>query len=423
MKILVVAPRPPYPLHGGYEVRVYPLFKALSAANEITLISKAPSPVDRQSLVSLEEVFETVELYPVRELAPDERSGRTLWKRISDFVSPPPGYHEPTTFSRDMCNSIRTKTQSGEYDIIHYLGVGLIAYLPCAEQLPCVCDAVDDYSLYCYRTIRHRRAIADKARYFLEWLVTRRFERKYLSKFREVVFVSPVDAKEARSICPAARISVVPNGVDCDYFRPSGKLADKPKVLFTGVMDYEPNVTGAVYFLREVLPILERSYPAVQFRIVGRDPLPELLEAVRPRPNVEVTGFVEDMRPHFDDAMIYVSPLKSGAGLKNKILEAWAMAKPVVATATSCDGIEVRPGEDIIIADTPADLAEAVLSVLNDPVLRKKLSENGRKKALSLYSWQSQAEKFMDIYRRVLSKEPCSADRQKDATLDRSRRR
>ncbi|MBU1317618.1 MAG: glycosyltransferase [candidate division Zixibacteria bacterium] len=402
MKILVIAPRPPYPLYGGYEVRVYPLFKALSKRHDISLMSKSFSEHDQQSIAGLREVFSSVELFPVLRQDAEQRSRTSILRRIADVWFPPVEYHDRTSFSVDMLESFERKVRNKEFDILHVLGLNILRYVPGLENLPAVCDAVDDYSLFCYRTMVHQKSLAGKLSFFLEWVATRRFERRFVPKFKEVVLVSPVDAAVMRKLSPTTRISVIPNGVDAEHFRSRNEAPRRPVLIFTGVMDYEPNVTGVLNFAKSILPLIEEKVPDVEFWIVGRDPEPQVLELAKSRKNVKVTGFVEDMREYFDRAMIYVSPLISGAGIKNKILEAWSMEKAVVATSMSCDGIDVVDGEDIIVADSPTDFANSVIRLIKNGDLRTRLGANARKKVIDRYSWESQAAQFEELYRRVL---------------------
>ncbi len=404
MKILVISPRPPYPLYGGFEVRVFPLFKELSRKHELTLLCKSYRELDRETLDSLDSVFSSVRIFPIKKLEPKDRRGRSMIKKIRDLISPPPEYHETSTYSDELFQTIQEMLRSGEYDIIQVLSMNLMRYFPKLEEYPAVCDVVDDYSLFCYRTIWRQTKLADKLRFMYEWIATRRYESKYIKLFKEITIVSPVDAKVMQSVCPSASITVVPNGVNTEYFTPSVSQSTEPVVVFTGVMDYEPNVTGAMFFAEHVLPLIEKQIPGVRFRIVGRDPDPCIIALAENKPNIEVTGFVDDMRPYFDESLVYVCPLKSGTGIKNKILEAWSMAKPVVATEMSCDGIEYVDGEDVLIADNAVAFADSVIRLLKDTELRGKLGANARKKVIEHYSWRSQANKFDKIYERVASK-------------------
>jgi glycosyltransferase involved in cell wall biosynthesis len=404
MKILLISPRPPYPTFGGLELRVYRLFKALGRYHQISLVCTSTEEVDADSLRKLHEVFETVSMSPVtlRPAVPAQR--RSLSKRFSDLWSPPVDYFDITSGSQEMLPVIRDMLKNSRFDIVHLMGIRMMKYVPDISRHASVCDCVDDYALYCYRTIRHQKGIINKARWFFDCLTAVSYEKKFAGMFDEITLVSPVDAAVMRRICPAARISIVPIGVDSDHFKPSTTDISEPILMFSGVMDYEPNVTAVDYFCSSIFPRIRKEIPDARFLIVGRDPTPEVRHFEESMPGVTVTGFVDDIREYFDKSLIYVAPIKSGAGIKIKILEAWAMEKPVVATSMSCDGIDVAPGQDVLVADSSVEFAKSVIDLLGDENLRRKLTTNARKKVVDKYSWESQAEKFNRIYERVVRK-------------------
>jgi glycosyltransferase involved in cell wall biosynthesis len=360
--------------------------------------------VDADSLKKLHEVFETVEVFPVtlRPAVPAQR--RSLAKRFSDLWTPPVDYFDITSGSLEMQPAIRDILKDSRFDIVHLMGIRMMKYVPDISRHASVCDCVDDHALYCYRTIKHQKGIINKARWFFDCLTAVSYEKKFAGKFDEITLVSPVDAAVMRRICPAARISVVPLGVDSDHFKPSATGNGEPILMFSGVMDYEPNVTAVDYFCSSIFPKIRKEIPETRLLIVGRDPTPEVRHLEESVPGVTVTGFVDDIREYFDKSLIYVAPIKSGAGIKIKVLEAWAMEKPVVATSMSCDGIDVSPGQDLLVADSAAEFAKSVISLLRDENLRRKLATNARKKVVEKYSWESQATKFNLIYESAVRK-------------------
>jgi glycosyltransferase involved in cell wall biosynthesis len=321
---------------------------------------------------------------------------------LSDLFSPPIDHYDVVGYSEEMQAAVRARLASTRFDLIHLMGIRMMKYVPDIHRHSSVCDIVDDYALYCYRTIRYQHNVADRARWFVDWLTAISYERKYAGILDEIITVSPVDARALRRICPSASVSVIPNGVDSDHFKPAGTECEEPVIMFSGVMDYEPNITAVNYFCSSIFPRIRQKIPAARFVIVGKDPEPEVRRLEGSIPGVTVTGFVDDIRESFDNSLIYVAPIRSGAGMKNKILEAWAMEKPVVATSMSCDGIDVSPGRNILIANSPADFAKAVVSLLRDKHLRRELGANGRKKVVDDYSWHGQAVKLDMTYRRVV---------------------
>ena len=399
MKVLVLSPKPPLPIKGGFELRVFNILKALAADHSMNLICQSNEEIGTDSLDELNNVFDSVEMFHIRPLHQKERRQNLLQKlRILNY--PPPDYRDVNCHSDDMRRRIVEMT-NGDFDIIHVVSLNLLSYLPNLESLPAVCDSIDDYSLYFRRTIMRQPGVFEKVRFVYEWAAVRQFEKRYVPKFKQVVVVSPVDAEVMKSVAGTDNVSVVPNGVDAEFFKPDPSVEEKPVGIFTGVMDYEPNVTAVLHFCKSIMPHIIREIPDFEFWVVGRDPDPLITETCGHLPNVRITGFVDDIRPYFSQAQVYVSPLRSGSGIKNKILEAWAMGKPVVATEMSCDGIDVAPGKDIVTEDDPRKFADSVIRLLKDPSRRASLGENARRKVVEQYSWEAQAAKLEEIYRQV----------------------
>ncbi len=404
MRVLLISPKTPYPIFGGLELRVYQLFRVLGRRHQVSLFCTSLESPDRETLEKLEDIFESVEVFSVtpQPVAPQKR--RSMRQRVADLISPPIDYYDVVGYSETMRERIRGIIESSQFDVIHLMGIRMMKYVPDVRRWASVCDSVDDLALFCFRTIRYQRRIIDKARWVVDWLTAISYERRFARLFDEVTLVSPVDARVMRAICPSATVAVVPNGVDADHFRSKGSEGSEPIIMFSGVMDYEPNVTAVRYFCSAIFPRIRREVPEARFFVVGHSPGPEIRRLGETVPGVVVTGFVDDIRQYLDESLVYVAPIKSGAGIKNKILEAWAMEKPVVATSMSCDGIDVTHGENILIADSPAEFAKSVTALLGDRDLRARLRRNARAKVLEKYEWQSQADKMEEVYRRAVWK-------------------
>jgi glycosyltransferase involved in cell wall biosynthesis len=217
--------------------------------------------------------------------------------------------------------------------------------------------------------------------------------------------VAESDRKSILQHLPGLEVSVIHNGVDAEVFAPSGTPPLFPSVVFEGSMGFPPNAEGAVHFCREILPLIRASRPAVHTTIVGSDPRPEVLQLANG--HVEVTGFVPDVRSYLERASVFVCPLRSGAGIKNKILQAWAMKKAVVATPISCGGLVVEPDRNILVAETNRDFADAVLRLLGDEALRNRVGERGRATVLEHYSWGAKARQMERTLLRVAQQAGC----------------
>ena len=195
-------------------------------------------------------------------------------------------------------------------------------------------------------------------------------------------------------------ITVIPNGVDGEYFAPRAVPDGPPTLIFVGNFAYGPNQLAATSLVREVLPAVRASIPAARLTLVGADPPPAIRRLASDA--VTVTGWVPDVRPYLAAATCFVSPLTEGAGMRNKILEALAMEVPVVATPLSCDGIGVHPGQDVLFGPTPPALANQVVALLGDQALRRRIGQAGRVLVTREYSWEAVASRYEALYAEVI---------------------
>ena len=398
MKMLVAAPRPLYPAKTGLEIRVYYLLKPLCSKHDISLVCFSPS-VDSYAIdPELKKHFTKIEL-----VKPDtqgrKRSG--LAGRVFEWFAPSEVPLGDIGASLNMRDKIRTLVDSGGYDLALIASPFMVNYFLGIDSLPIVFDAIDDTTLLFWRDIGLAKNILAKGRAFKDWLIIRQVEKKFYSRFKEIVISSPIDAEAMSKFCPRSTISVVPHGVDSAYFESHYPESEEPTLIFSGVMNYGPNVLAALYFCDSIFPLIIKEFPRVKLLIVGRNPTAELKALEKNHPGIEVTGEVDDIRPYLGRANVYVCPLVSGAGLKFKVLEAWASNRAVVATSLSCDGIEVAPNEDILVADEPGQFAEAVIRFLRNPDLRRAMAAKGRAKVVRLYDWASKADQLEKVLLRA----------------------
>jgi len=230
------------------------------------------------------------------------------------------------------------------------------------------------------------------------------FEKRALRDFDAHIAVSQRDAERLRAINPNARIFVIENGVDTDFysgFRANDELLTR-RIVFVGSMDYHANIDGAVNFAREVWPHLRERQPKLIFAIVGKDPAPEVRNLAQ-IPGIEVTGTVDDVRPFYREASAAVVPLNIGGGSRLKILEAMAAGVPVVSSTLGAEGLEVRHDENILIADTNEQLIEAIISVVENKTRHDRLSTAGRALVSRRYDWTSLGAALVSAYRELLS--------------------
>lgn len=224
-----------------------------------------------------------------------------------------------------------------------------------------------------------------------------RYEGEVCRAVKSVIAVSQEDANAMRSEYGARRVTAIPTGVDIDYFAPPEAAGPAADLVFVGSMDWLPNIYGVQWFVKEILPLIRKVRPACSLVIAGRRPKPEVLRLPEKDPGIRVTGTVEDIRPYLWTSGISVVPLKIGGGTRLKIYEAMAAGIPVVSTTIGAEGLDVRNGEDIHIADSPVDFAARCVELLNDTVAHRRMADTAMEMVRSRYSWEIVSRKFEDL--------------------------
>jgi glycosyltransferase involved in cell wall biosynthesis len=387
LKILVLCDRYPFPLTNGQNLRIFNYVRLLKAAHEFDLVCYADDPVPQE----VNRLFGTVRTFVRPRLA--RSSGL---RRVVDAVDP--GKFVPA--SEPVRQHLRERLGDERYDLVWVSGWDMIVNVPEPAPVPVLADAVDDGVLEWWRKFRRTSGVMEPLRMLKRVLVNARFERRHFGAAQGVLFVSELDASVFRRLSPRTPTYVVHNGVDSEYFRPLGNPRLPYSVVFEGNMSFAPNVEAALYFVKEVMPLLRRR-GQVRLTLVGNRPAPEV-QALAGR-DIEVTGFVEDVRPFLDRAAVFVCPMLSGAGIKNKILQAWAMSVPVVATSAATGGLAVQEGGNILLGDTPQALADAILRVTHDAALASRLGAGGRRTVIDRYTWFAKAAELESVFRRVVA--------------------
>ena len=237
-----------------------------------------------------------------------------------------------------------------------------------------------------------------KAYLYNQWRKSWEYERSACRRFELVVAVSAADEKQMRDEFGLVNVEAVPTGVDVDYFRPRNPgAAEKHNIVFTGSMDWLPNEEAMQYFISEVLPLIREKIPSVTFTIVGRNPYPTLIELSQRDQSIVVTGRVDDVRPYLERASVYVVPIRIGGGTRLKIYEAMAMEKPVVSTTIGAEGLPVRDGEELLLADTPRAFADAVLGLLTSPDSARALGARAASAVRDQFGWEQVAARFAEL--------------------------
>jgi glycosyltransferase involved in cell wall biosynthesis len=273
-------------------------------------------------------------------------------------------------------------------------------YLP---RIPARVLVLHDVRTLVYeRRAQAAESLSERLACLLEARLYRRFEREYCRRYDLVVTVSSADEAWVRRHYHPTRSITIPIPVDADYFAPMPDLREAPaRILFTGLMAHPPNVDAACFFARQILPKVQAAIPEAEFWIVGREPALQVRELAS-LPGVVVTGFVPDIRPYIAEATVMVVPLRFGSGMRQKILEAWAMQKCVVSTCIGAEGLDYHDGVNILIADDAHTIAEQTIQAIRDPGLRDQIRSKGRDLVISQHHPELLAQKYYQAIATVV---------------------
>jgi glycosyltransferase involved in cell wall biosynthesis len=233
---------------------------------------------------------------------------------------------------------------------------------------------------------------------FVQWQRLRRYEAQICRHADRVLAVSDVDAEMLRELVPGLEVTVVPNGVDTQAYSPTASHPHtSPTLVFTGTMDFRPNVDAVLWFVQKVWPQVRAQVPEAHFFVVGQRPH-RRLDRLRGDPTITLTGWVDDARPYIAQATVYIAPLRIGGGTRLKLLEAMATGKPVVATRLGAEGYPVTDEQELLLADTPSAFAGAVVALLRAPERRAELGRAARVFVEQRYDWRAIVPQLEAVY-------------------------
>ncbi len=296
--------------------------------------------------------------------------------------------------TEEVQSTVARILDENDYDLIlNELFYCIYAY---SFRIPKVIICRDNLTLLFTRIGAAEKSLRGNFYHFLKKILARNYEKFYYPKYDRCVFVSENDAAFARQLTGGNNFTVITNGVDLTKFTPNRSKINPFDIVFTGVMDYPPNIDAARYFAGEILPRVKKAIPRARFLIVGRNPVRAVRE-LADGDNVIVTGEVEDIREFVWQAAVYACPLRTGTGVKNKILEAMAMGKAIVTTSIGIEGINVIPEEHVLLADTPAEFACHIINLFGNYEERERLEDAAYKQVTGMYSWENNGRQYTEL--------------------------
>ncbi len=395
--LLFIAHRIPYPPDKGDKIRSYHMLWHLAERYRVTVACMIDDPADERHVATLKEMVHQV-FYQVRP-----PSAMKVWALEALLTGRPCTL--PCFYSHPLQRDIDAFLDGHPVQAVLCFCSSAADYVfrsrhwPTLRQTVLLADLVDVDS-------EKWREYAATRRGLMAWLYRREarlllpFEQRIVAEFHRTFLTSEEEKAVLARYGSVVKVEALANGVDLDYFSPEKVASSAPlppaRLIFSGAMDYWPNVEGAVWFAREVFPTVRQVFPEAVFCIAGRNPTEAVLD-LKKLPGVEVTGTVPDMRVHLTGATLCVVPLMIARGIQNKVLEGMAMAKPVVATSGAATGIKAHVGEDLIVADGAAAMAEAVIKLLGDPERQRILGRNARAYVERAHSWAAHLQRLDEI--------------------------
>jgi sugar transferase (PEP-CTERM/EpsH1 system associated) len=399
LKILWVKVGGLVPLDSGGKIRSYHILRELSRRHDVTFFTSYAEHRD-DIHDQLDHIFARVIRYSLR--IPRSGSFGHLTHYARGIFSRQP--HQFLRYRNSKVTlGLRKLLEKEKFDVVVCDFLAAAALIPWHFPIPKVLFTHNVEAVIWKRHCAVARNPLWKAICWREYCTTALAERRYLNVADHVLAVSDMDRDLfARTIDPA-KLTVIPTGVDLDFFRPVAGEEQPNTLVFTGSMDYMPNEDGICYFVEQILPCVRFHIPNIALQVVGRHPSPRLLKLAAMTPGVEVTGVVEDIRPYVQRGSVYVVPLRVGSGTRLKIFEAMAMGKAVISTSVGAEGLPVRSEQDILIADTPGAFASGVVRLLGDRNLRSELGRAARELVVRKHSWGSVAQHFEFTLEKLVS--------------------
>jgi len=355
MRVLYLTNGFPWPLTSGY-LRHWFLLRGLAHRHSVTLFSLVGPTYREEYRDAVRPFTERILTFP--STVKGQGLPRKVIGRVRSALGPEPGV-------RDMRDMVARLARERPFDVV-FCGKRVLPAIEPVADVPFVADMCDAASMRLATSMRYASPVR---RLLLAYdrRQTIRIENDMLRRARHSIFVSARDRDSVLGTAGAAA-TVVPNGVDAEFWRRSAPERGRRTIVFTGAMDYRPNTDAALHLVESVFPIVRREVPDARLLVVGRDPTPQLC-AAGARPGVSVTGVVDDVRWHLDRATVFAAPLRFGAGIQNKVLEAMAMEVPVVASSLAADGLRTEDGgvPPIEVEDDPRRFAERLVRRLRDP--------------------------------------------------------
>ncbi|WP_166832024.1 TIGR03087 family PEP-CTERM/XrtA system glycosyltransferase [Thalassoroseus pseudoceratinae] len=406
MNILYLVHRFPFPPDKGDRIRAFHIIRELSRHHQVHVVTFADAPVRPADEAALAEYCGSLSIAPMNSL---KRLTRTAWS-LATGGSATCGAFASSGFRR----SIREVTSNTDVDCILLSSSGLSRFLEMPElsSQPLLVDFVDVDSQK-WADYGDSAPFPKQILYNLESRQLLRVERGLLDRASAVLLVTDAETELCKERCGNGPLYTVTNGVDLDYFQPTQESNDPDgkegvySCVFTGAMDYRPNIDAVHWFSHQVWPEIIRVYPSAKFRIVGRNPSRAVTD-LKSIHGVQVTGGVTDVRPYLRKATISVAPLRIARGCQNKVLEALASGNATIASSQAAAGLRAKADRDLLVADRPSEWVDGISKLFTSETRRRQLGAAGRDYVVQCHNWKTCLQPLSEMIATFTQQNSCA---------------
>ena len=388
MRVLYLCHRIPYPPNKGDKIRAFHQLQAIAARHEVDLFTLADDAADMAHQSTLRGYCRRVTVGRVRP--------RLARLRVLPYLFTQVPLTVPYFYCPELQREVRKAVVARSYDCVFVYCSAMAQYVERAWRIPVVTDFVDvDSDKWVQYAALSRWPVS--AVYRREGRTLQKYEQQICDRSSCVVVTTEREASLVRQITRTARVHVIPNGVDTEFFKPSGQPpSGPPTVGFIGDMSYFPNEEAVTCFARRVLPLIRQSVPGARFLIVGRNP-GRKVQKLAEMEGVEVTGLVPDIRVHLARMHATVAPFSIAAGIQNKILEAMAFGLPVVCTSLAARGLSTETAAAIDVADGAEEMAAKIVTLFGDMQLARSRGMECRRRVAGEYNWTASLSRLLEL--------------------------
>lgn len=408
MRVLILAADVPATPRAPGSPRVFDLLRGLKMrGHSVALVCSVRAPQRWQQFYEDEHGAQWLDaIYPVMAVPQLSFAGR-----VRNLASERPAFDtrsRAAAYFALMAEITAQAVTEFQCDVLQVDQLAMAQYVPAAFRRALVIDPHDAISLTEARKLSLDHSNAPKrilARALMRYQIEKikEYERAVATRADAYVVNAEPDRAYLETFIPREKLHAIPNGVDTDFYHPAPQVPPKHQVVFTGAYSYAFNVDAMLHFHANILPRLRAKFPELRLLVVGAQPPPELQRLAATDPLTTVTGFVDDVRPYVWESAVFVSPLRGGTGMKNKLLNAMAMGKPIVATPISADGLGVCNSDQMLLAQDDAEFAGKVECILNDVSLAERLGNAGRSFVEREFGYLKLAERFEALYLELVA--------------------